>query len=97
MLILNRPEDTQYFAYPPCNNLVITMTQSNHSLELKELEDKLDQLIEQYASVKNENNSLKTKQDSLVREKAKLLEKTTLARTRVEAMITRLKAMENGS
>jgi len=73
------------------------MTQSNQSLELKDLEDKLDQLIEQYANVKNENNSLKTKQDSLVREKAKLLEKTTLARTRVEAMITRLKAMENGS
>lgn len=75
----------------------ITMTQSNQSLELKDLEDKLDQLIEQYTHVKNENNSLKTKQDSLVREKAKLLEKTTLARTRVEAMITRLKAMENGS
>jgi len=97
LLILIRPEGTQYFAHPPCNNLVITMTQSNHSLELKELEDKLDQLIEQYANVKNENSSLKTKQDSLVREKAKLLEKTTLARTRVEAMITRLKAMENGS
>ena len=73
------------------------MTQSNQSLELKDLEDKLDQLIEHYASVKNENSLLKTKQDSLVREKAKLLEKTTLARTRVEAMITRLKAMENGS
>jgi cell division protein ZapB len=73
------------------------MTQSNHSLELKDLEDKLDQLIEQYTHVQNENSSLKTKQDSLVREKAKLLEKTTLARTRVEAMITRLKAMENGS
>lgn len=89
--------DTQYFRYLSCNNLVITMTQSNQSLELKDLEDKLDQLIEQYANVKNENSSLKTKQDSLVREKAKLLEKTTLARTRVEAMITRLKAMENGS
>lgn len=73
------------------------MTQSNQSLELKNLEDKLDQLIEQYTHVQNENSSLKTKQDSLVREKAKLLEKTTLARTRVEAMITRLKAMENGS
>jgi cell division protein ZapB len=47
--------------------------------------------------VKNENSSLKIKQESLVREKAKLLEKTTLARTRVEAMITRLKAMEQGS
>jgi cell division protein ZapB len=73
------------------------MTQSNQSLELKDLEDKLDKLIQQYTHVKNENSSLKTKQDSLVREKAKLLEKTTLARTRVEAMITRLKAMENGS
>ncbi|MDP2100422.1 MAG: TIGR02449 family protein [Methylobacter sp.] len=73
------------------------MTQSNPSLELKDLENKLDQLIEQYDHVKNENRSLKTKQDSLVREKAKLLEKTTLAKTRVEAMITRLKAMENGS
>lgn len=73
------------------------MTESNQSLELKDLEDKLDQLIEQYNNVKNENISLKTRQDSLVREKAKLLEKTTLARTRVEAMITRLKAMENGS
>ncbi len=73
------------------------MTPSNQSLELKDLEDKLDQLIEQYNKAKTENSSLKTKQDSLVREKAKLLEKTTLARTRVEAMITRLKAMESGS
>lgn len=73
------------------------MTQSNQFLELKDLEDKLDQLIEHYTYIKNENSSLRTKQDSLVREKAKLLEKTTLARTRVEAMITRLKAMENGS
>lgn len=71
------------------------MTQT--SLELKDLEDKLDQLIAQYQSVKNENNSLKSKQEVLVMEKAKLLEKTTLARTRVEAMITRLKEMEQGS
>ena len=73
------------------------MTQKHTSLELKDLEEKLDQLISQYQSVKNENNSLKTKQEVLVMEKAKLLEKTTLARTRVEAMITRLKEMEQGS
>ncbi len=87
----------KYGALAARNNLVITMIQSNQPLELKDLESKLDQLIEQYDHVKNENRSLKTKQDSLVREKAKLLEKTTLARTRVEAMISRLKAMENGS
>lgn len=74
----------------------MTHSEKDHSIELKDLEDKLDALIEQYRQVKNENNSLKTKQEELVRQKAKLLEKTTLARTRVEAMITRLKAMENG-
>jgi len=67
------------------------------SIELKELENKLDTLIDKYNSVENENSSLKTKQDELVKEKAKLLEKTTLARVRVEAMITRLKSMEHGS
>ncbi|NOQ77422.1 MAG: TIGR02449 family protein [Methylococcaceae bacterium] len=64
---------------------------------MKDLEAKLDTLIEKYNLVRSENNSLKTKQDSLVKEKAHLLEKTTIARTRVEAMITRLKSMEHGS
>ncbi|MFK5948068.1 MAG: TIGR02449 family protein [Methylococcales bacterium] len=71
--------------------------ESETSTELKDLEEKLDKLIEKYKLVKSENSSLKTKQDSLVKEKAKLLEKTTIARTRVEAMITRLKSMEHGS
>lgn len=75
------------------------MPNSKHaqSSELKDLEDKLDLLIEEYTSVKNENQTLKMKQEELVRQKAKLLEKTTLARTRVEAMISRLKAMEHGA
>jgi cell division protein ZapB len=72
-------------------------TQPNQSLELKELEEKLDLLIEQFNAVKNENHSLKIKQEALVKEKAKLIEKTTQARIRVEAMISRLKAMEHGS
>ncbi|MBV5300418.1 MAG: TIGR02449 family protein [Methylococcaceae bacterium] len=65
--------------------------------ELKSLEQNIDVLIGEYNHVKVENMSLKTKQDALVREKAKLLEKTSLARTQVEAMITRLKAMEKNS
>ena len=65
--------------------------------ELKDLEAKLDTLIENYDAIKNENNNLKSRQDELVKEKAKLLEKTTIARTRVEAMISRLKSMEHGS
>lgn len=66
------------------------------STELRNLEEKLDTLIAKYSSIENENSSLKIKQDKLVKEKAKLLEKTAVAKTRVEAMISRLKSMEHG-
>ncbi len=72
-------------------------TETNQSLEIKLLEEKVDQLIHQYELLSNENRTLKTKQEELVREKARLIEKTNLARTRVEAMITRLKSMETGT
>ncbi len=72
-------------------------TENDTSTELKDLEEKLDALIGKYNLIKSENSSLKTRQDSLVKEKAKLLEKTSIARTRVEAMISRLKSMEHGS
>ena len=75
----------------------MTNPENNQPLEIKALEEKLDSLIELYNSMKNENTSLKTKQEELVREKAKLIEKTTIARTRVEAMIMRLKSMEHGT
>ena len=73
------------------------MTETNPTTELKDFEDKLDQLIGKYHNLKNENSSLKMKQETLTQEKSQLLEKTNLARTRVEALITRLKAMEHGS
>ena len=73
------------------------MTDTHLPLELKDFEDKLDQLIDKYHYIKDENSSLKIKQETLAQEKAQLLEKTTLAKTRVEAMINRLKAMELGS
>ncbi len=73
------------------------MSNKNQSFDIKELEDKLDELIQQYNAVRTENTTLKVKQDALVKEKAKLVEKTNLARTRVEAMISRLKTMEPGT
>ncbi len=75
----------------------MTNPENDQPLEIKALEEKLDSLIELYNSMKDENASLKTKQEELVREKAKLIEKTAIARTRVEAMITRLKSMEHGT
>jgi cell division protein ZapB len=73
------------------------MTETHLPLELKDFEDKLDQLINKCHTMNSENSSLKSKQETLVQEKAQLLEKTSLAKTRVEEMITRLKAMEHGS
>jgi len=73
------------------------MSKSNQSFDIKELEDKLDELIKRYGAVQSENFTLKVKQDELVKDRAKLVEKTNLARTRVEAMISRLKAMEHDS
>ncbi|MEQ1484642.1 TIGR02449 family protein [Methyloglobulus sp.] len=75
----------------------MTEKEPHQSLDIKDLEKKLDQLIELYLSVKDENETLKSKQETLVLEKAHLLEKTTLARNRVEAMISRLKTMGQGS
>jgi cell division protein ZapB len=75
----------------------MTEKEPYHPLEITDLEKKLDQLIALYDSVKNENEVLKSRQDDLVREKALLLEKTTIAKNRVEAMISRLKAMGQGS
>lgn len=63
-------------------------------LDLRKLEIQIEELIRACAYLKDENKSLRARQDSLVAERASLIEKTELARTRVEAMITRLKSME---
>ncbi len=65
--------------------------------DLKKLEARVDELIRACGSLQDENSSLRDTQQSLVAERAELIEKTELAKTRVEAMITRLKSMEGGS
>lgn len=77
--------------------ILMTTPDIDQATALKDLEQKLELLIEQYSRLKTENRTLKAKQEALVKEKAKLIEKTNLARLRVEAMISRLKAMEHGS
>jgi cell division protein ZapB len=65
-------------------------------LDIGQLERQVEALIEACLRLRSENSSLRQRQESLVAEKAELIEKTELARSRVEAMITRLKAMEHG-
>lgn len=66
-------------------------------MELKHLERRVDELIQRLNALKSENHSLRESQTALIAERARLIEKTELARTRVEAMISRLKAMEQDS
>lgn len=65
--------------------------------ELKRLEKRVDALVEVCDQLQDENKSLKQRQDVLTSERANLLQKNEQVRARVEAMIGRLKAMEQGS
>ena len=58
------------------------------------LEDRIDQLIKLCEELAVENLALRAKQQSLTVDRAKLIEKNELAKTRVESMINRLKALE---
>lgn len=64
--------------------------------DLHDLEQKVDALIEKCNHLQNENKTLKVKQEELVRDRAQLIEKTAIAKNRVDAMITRLKSMGHG-
>lgn len=65
-------------------------------VDIKQLEDRVDDLIMAVERLQQENKGLRKNQSSLKTERNQLVEKTELARTRVEAMISRLKALENG-
>jgi cell division protein ZapB len=63
-------------------------------LELKRLEKRLEDLIVTVSQIKEENRALRQRQDTLTSERASLLQKNEQVRARVEAMIGRLKSME---
>ena len=61
---------------------------------LDTFERQIDELIRNCDRLREENVSLRASQEHLVAERAELIEKTELARSRVESMVTRLKTME---
>ncbi|ESQ16802.1 MAG TPA: TIGR02449 family protein [Chromatiaceae bacterium] len=61
---------------------------------LDTLESKVDNLIRICERLRDENMSLRASREHLVSERAELIEKTELARSKVEAMVARLKSME---
>src|SRR5688500_10565159 len=62
--------------------------------ELQNLSARLDELSVQARRLNEENRSLRLQQEQLVNERSTLLAKNEQARTRVEAMIARLKSLE---
>jgi cell division protein ZapB len=69
----------------------------NFESDLKRLEDRLDDLVKICNQLQSENKSLKEKQETLSRERATMVQKNEEVRARVEAMIVRLKSMEQGN
>lgn len=65
--------------------------------QLKALASKIDDLIELCDQLDKENRSLKAEAGNWLQEREQLVEKTEIARTKVESMITRLKALEQES
>lgn len=65
--------------------------------DLSVLETQIDELIRRCDRLRDENLALREQQDGLLAERASLIEKSELVRARVEAMITRLRAMEIGT
>ena len=64
---------------------------------MRALEARIDELIIACREITDENQALRDQQTHLMAERAALIEKSELARSRVEAMIARLKAMEIGA
>jgi len=85
---------------PVCRDYILIMNDniaSTFEHELKRLEKRVDALVHVCDQLQDENRSLKQRQDVLTSERANLLQKNEQVRARVEAMIGRLKAMEQGS
>lgn len=65
--------------------------------ELQRLAAKLDELLEHHERLKAQNRLLLANERAWREERAQLIEKNELARQKVEAMISRLKALEQDS
>jgi cell division protein ZapB len=65
--------------------------------EFAEISGRLDRLIELVHRLTEENRSLRTSQEQLNTERANLMAKNEQARSRVEAMIVRLRSLESNA
>ena len=72
-------------------------TKTQLDLELGRLGKRIEELVATVEHLKEENRALRQRHESLSTERASLMHKTEQVRTRVEAMIGRLKTLEHGA
>jgi cell division protein ZapB len=78
---------------PPRSN----RTTNQLDLELMRLAKRIEELVLTVEHLKEENRALRQRHESLANERASLMQKNEQVRTRVEAMIGRLKTLEHGA
>ncbi len=62
--------------------------------DINQLEQRVDDLIVACRRLKEENDTLRDNRDALLDEKSKLAEKNRMARSRLESIVGRLRALE---
>jgi cell division protein ZapB len=72
-------------------------TRTQLDLELTRLAKRIDELVAIVEHLKDENRALRARHESLAGERAALVHKNEQVRSRVEAMIGRLKTLEHGA
>ncbi len=63
-------------------------------MDIKELETKIDELISLCETLEQKQSVMEQDRENWISERTRLLEKNELAKNKVEAMIMRLKALE---
>jgi cell division protein ZapB len=72
-------------------------TKTELDLDLARLTKRLEDLLATLEQLREENRALRARHESLAGERAALMQKNEQVRTRVEAMIGRLKTLEHGA
>lgn len=72
-------------------------TNDSITQDIRTLEERIDDLIGACRRLREENEGLRHSQESLIEERTKLTEKNKMARTRLESIVDRLKALDKAT
>tara|TARA_R100000306_G_scaffold61399_1_gene63831 strand:- start:16498 stop:16785 length:288 start_codon:yes stop_codon:yes gene_type:complete len=71
--------------------------ESMEVVKLQQLNEKMERLIARCRQLESDNAAMKAQQDAFHRERMQLMQKNDMARSKIEAMIGRLKSLEQSS